>query len=242
MPYLIIGTKLQQYQEDACSKIKDVFICQNQLRPQDEDCAVTLILEAESRNCKVTYVNVSTPILKSITDYYVLVIPAANRLKVQKLCTNKEIEFIENPSLIQIPVNCGINIGNTHFWNKEDTINGHPFLLPQIKLDTFEQAELQERPIQLSTINLDQIKSLREQSNALKLPKLEVEDIHPATWSFITTIIILIIMALVVFLVSKIIQKKLKTQRKGSRPETQTDETNKSSLLFSTLAGGVMDA
>ena len=90
--YLILGTDLQQYQDTKCPTI-DV-LCENNLTPLINDCVTTLITKAESEKCQITKVEVSTPILHTVSNQYVLAIPANRKLKAHKSCENKEIIII----------------------------------------------------------------------------------------------------------------------------------------------------
>lgn len=241
LSYLILGTDLQQYQDQACPAIEDLYICENQLKPQIKDCVTTLIKEAVSQDCGTTKVEISAPIIHSITNQYILAIPSNQELKVHKICENKEIIFVESPSLINIPINCGIRIQNTQFWNTEETIKGSPFYLPPIKLNEFKPRELDQEPIRLQSIDLNKIKNLQEQARALKIPTTN-PGIHPVTWSITTSLSILLIITLILYAVWQIYKKR----RPSPKPRNQstlrepTPENNPASLLFSTSTGGVM--
>lgn len=221
LSFIILGTDLQQYRDEECPKIEDLYICQNQLQPQVNDCTTTLIKKAESQNCQLTKVTISTPIIQSITNQYILAIPNNEKLKVHKNCINKEIIFVEEPSVINIPLNCGISIQNTQFWNKEEIENGKPFSLPPIKFSNFKPHEVDEKPIVLESINLEKIKTLQEQAKALKIPE-DTPGIHPVAWSLTTSIIILIIIILILFTVYKVYKRRL-VKSKGSQREADPE-------------------
>ena len=80
------------------------------MTPLINDCVTTLITKAESKKCQITKVEVLTPILHTVSNQYVLAIPANRKLKGHKLCENKEIIIIQNPSLVNIPLKCGLSI------------------------------------------------------------------------------------------------------------------------------------
>lgn len=239
LPYLIIGTELQQYEEEACPMIQDFYVCQNHLSPQLNDCAVALIKKAEIQHCEAVKVNVTTPIVQPITSRYVLVIPTETSVKIQKPCENNEITFINYPSLIDIPLNCGIITGNVRIWNKEELIEGRPLSLPPIKIETLTSPITNQNIIKLNSVDLDEIKDLQKQAELLT--PIKSEAIHPATWSIATlgTTLVLIVIALTVIWQ---LYKRRGTHLREVIQEgiTQFSENKPQSVLFSTSTGGVM--
>ncbi|XP_060535895.1 uncharacterized protein LOC132707896 [Cylas formicarius] len=159
-PYLILGTDMQQYQESICPIIEDTYVCENQLTQPIGDCVTTLIKYAENKNCHVVNVNVSTHIIRPITSRFVLIIPSEQKLKLQMNCQNKEIAFIEEACLINVPYNCGISTQNTELWNKEEIFKANPFSLPPIKIENMEHHDVKYQPLQLQSIDLNTIKKL----------------------------------------------------------------------------------
>ncbi|CAG9768281.1 unnamed protein product [Ceutorhynchus assimilis] len=239
LPYLIIGTDLQQYEEEACPMIQDFYICQNHLSPQLNDCVVALIKKAEIQNCEAVQVNVTMPIGQPITNKYILAIPTLTNLKVQKLCQNNEIAFINHPSLIEIPLNCGIITGNIRIWNKEETIDGRPLSLPPIKIETMTSPIANQKILKLNSVDLDKIKDLQKQSELL-MP-IKHEAIHPATWSIATictTLLFIVIALTVIWQLYKRRGTQLRELIQGRI--IQTSENSPQSVLFSTSAGGVI--
>ena len=107
----------------------------------------TLIKKAESEKCQITKVEVSTPILHTVSNQYVLAIPANRKLKAHKSCENNEIIIIENPSLINIPLNCGLSIEQTKFWNYKKVLKGSPFFLPPLKFINLNLSKLNQNLI-----------------------------------------------------------------------------------------------
>ncbi|CAG9771517.1 unnamed protein product [Ceutorhynchus assimilis] len=215
--------------------IQDFYICQNHLSPQLNDCAVALIKKAEIENCEAVQVNVTMPIVQPITSKYVLAISTETNLKMQKLCQNNEIAFINNPSLIEIPINCGIIIGTIQIWNKEESIEGRPLSLPPIKIETCTSPIRNKTILKLNSVNLDKIKDLQKQSELL-MP-IKPEAIHPATWSIATICTIIIALTVIWQLyrrrgtqLREVIQERI-IQKPENKPQ---------SVLFSTSAGGVM--
>lgn len=240
LSHLIIGTDLQQYEEDACPMVQDIYICQNHLSPQFDDCAVALIKKAEVQNCEIIKVNVSTPIVQPITSEYALAIPSKDDLKMQKSCENNEIAILKGPSLISIPMNCGIIINNIQIWNKEEIIKGSPFLLPLIRTDNITPPVMNQETLKLNSINLDQIKNLQQQAKHLASP--EPMDNYPVTWSLATNYIILfIIVGTIIVALWKVYKRRVnKNVRTNEAVPGDPSENNPSSLLFSTSAGGAM--
>lgn len=241
LSYLILGTNLRQYQDEACPTVENLYICQNQLVPQTNDCTTNLIKKAENQNCQTVKVELSTQIIHSITNQYILAIPDDNKIKIQKNCRNKEIIFIEEPSIINIPLNCSIQIQDTQFWNKEEVIQGSPFSLPPITFSTHKSKEPEGTPLKLQTINLDKIKILQEQAKLLKIPKDDYE-IHPITWSLTSSLVFLLIIIIIIIIAWKLYTKRLANpqRRKPDIPMEEIPENNPASLLFSSSAGGVM--
>ena len=93
-------------------------------------------------------------------------------MKEHKSCENKEIIIIENPSLVNIPVNCGLIIEQTLFWNHKKVLKGSPFFLPPLKFINLNLSKSNQNVIQLNSIDLNKIKTLQNKQNPLRLIKI----------------------------------------------------------------------
>ena len=156
---------------------------------------------------QITKVEVLTPILHTISNQYVLAIPANRKLKGHKLCENKEIIIIQNPSLVNIPVYCGLIIEQTKFWNHKKVLKGSPFFLPLLKFINLNLSKSSQNIIQLNSIDLNKIKTLKEQAESLKIDENSPE-IHPVTWSLTTSFSILIIITIILVICWRLHRKK----------------------------------
>lgn len=221
--------------------IENTYICKNHLETQRDDCAVQLIRHANIGKCEVTPVRVTDAIIQSITNEYVLAIPTNSPLKVHKLCQTKEIVFLNHPNLVKISRNCGISILDNQFWNKEDIIPGNPFILPQMGFSLNHSVALKLKPLELTSLNLKDIKSLSESRYYADF--LDEENIHPVVWSFSTSFLMVTLAMLLMFAVWKFYQfKKTKRQPTGhSTTERDVPENNMVPLLFPSRLGGVMN-
>lgn len=75
-PYLILGSNQLQETYENCPSIEEVHICQNRLKPLFNDCIVSMIRDADNRNCHAINIHLSKPILKAVTSKHIVVIPA----------------------------------------------------------------------------------------------------------------------------------------------------------------------
>ena len=177
--------------------------------------------------------------LHTVSSQYVLVIPANRKLKAYKSCENKQIKIIESPSLVNIPLNCGLSTEQTKFWNYKKVLKGSPFFLPPLKFINLNLSKSSQNIIQLNSIDLNKIKTLKEQAESLKIDENSPE-IHPVTWSLTTSILILLIITIILVICWRLHKKKWISLMQRSQTTERNHENNPSSLLFSTTAGGVM--
>ena len=234
-PYLIMSTDLQQYQEEDCPKIEDTYICENHLEAQKNECLTNLIKNAEIQNCQIIKAKITKSIFKSITNQYILIIPFEQNTKIYKNCSNKEILLISNPSLINIPLNCGIQIRSSQFWNKEEIIKGTPFSLPRIQFDGLHPHVIQQEALKLETIDIGKIKDLHDQAEALgKLENTPKSD--SLTWSLSTLFGTILIILSIMFAVCQYLQMKRRLTRQKKQEEIPVEPNhpeNNASPLFS---------
>lgn len=167
-PYLIISSKIYQYEDNECPSIEDIFFCKNKLTFNEKDCIISFMQNLRADNCQFTSISSST----TITENFILIIPYTTT-KIKKICENVSYKIIEHPSLIQIPKHCKIIHENTTFANEENTLKGEPFLLPKIKTE-----ELPMRTkiphLHINHINLNDIARLQKESiyhDNISLPK-----------------------------------------------------------------------
>lgn len=226
-PYLLLGNSQQQYGEEPCPTIEDIQICQNNLEPLSNGCIPSLIHEAENDHCEAIHVDINYPIIESISGQYVMVIPAKDAVKLYKQCVSNEYIFIEEPSLIEIPRNCGIKINDSQFWNKEEVIPAKPLNLPKIKVEKISQRYLEENPITLHTIDIKKIQELKKQARFLTVP--DVPDIHPLTWCLIPILAILVIACTFLYIFSR----KFWIPRITPHPVERATTENNPNVLFS---------
>lgn len=184
-PYLTLGVNQLQEDYEECPTIEDIHICQNRLKPLSDNCAVSMIRDAENRNCHPVKVKLQNPIIKAVTSKHIIIIPAENKLKIFKKCqSNGEFQFIAVPSIIELPINCEIKTLDFRFYNKDNNARENPVNLPEIKLPKENTPHLDQKPIDLQSIDTEEIHSLQEKSLLLRTP--EKKEIHPLGWSFIS--------------------------------------------------------
>lgn len=230
-PYLVLGTDHLQYENERCPSIEDIYICQHKLETKINDCAAALIHEANSKNCHLTPTKVTATILEAINSQHIIAIPSGKPLKLQKICNDNGHFWIENPNLIEIPFNCGAKIENQVYWNKEDLTLGRPFTLPEITINNENFGEIQNKPLNLNTVDLEKIHHFQKEAGILETN--EIYNIHPMVWSSSTTIIILIVLGIITC-IAWIIHRRRKTRLIENQTENE-DPTleNKRNPLFS---------
>lgn len=238
-PYLVLGTNQQQFMEEACPTVEDIYICQNHLEPKVNDCVAALIQEAESRDCKILKIKLVNQIIESITDRYILAIPDEGNLKMFKTCSNQFVH-IEEPALIDLKFNCGIVINNFKFWNSQELLNVTPIKLPKIQIANVTRTKETDETaaIQLQSIDFSKIRDLQEKSLLLQDPAVKFAHL----WLSASTslFVCLLIVVVVSFIAWKIFSKKI-NQLSNDRQEIpriqlhsiQVPENKPTSLLFS---------
>lgn len=229
-PFLLLGNSQQQYNEEPCPNIEDIQICPNKLEPISNGCIASLIHEAENSYCEAIQVDINYPIIESINSRYVIAIPAETPVKLNKQCISNEYIFIEEPSLIEIPRNCGIKINDSQFWNTQEDLPSKPLKLPKIEVEKINQRYLEENPINLHTIDIKKIQELKKQARFLKVP--DAPEVHPLTWSLIPAVAILIILCLFLYVFYRKWLNKWMPKNTPIEQEQSTTENN-STLLFS---------
>ncbi|KAG5889917.1 hypothetical protein JTB14_010068 [Gonioctena quinquepunctata] len=115
-----------------------------------DNCVATLIKIAKNRN--ITKIQITNPIIETISEHHVVAIPAGRPLKIRKTCNVKEFLLIEGPNLIEVPYNCGIVNDDSRIWNKQKILKGYPLTLPQIRMTKYNQEYSETKPIRLHCI------------------------------------------------------------------------------------------
>lgn len=224
-PYLILGSDQLQESYEDCPSIEEVHICQNRLKPLFGDCIVSMIRDAENRNCRTVSVHLSKPIFKAVTSKHIVMIPAEKSLKIMTKCqSNENYVFIEQPSLIELPTNCEIKALEFQFFNTEELVKENPLHLPEITIHEDNAARLDQSPINLRSIDMDEIHQLQEKSQLQKMPKKY--EIHPIGWSFISIAATLALVATTCFVLVKVYIRKLR--KPEANQSNQSNQTNQS--------------
>lgn len=228
-PYLILGTTSQQYENEVCPIIEQVYFCQNNLQPQVNSCVASMVNGGENTHCKATEVQVIKPILEPIDNQYIIVIPGIEPVNMLKKCSGNNFVHIKEPSLVKIPFNCSVQIKTWKYWNKEEAETGKPFALPEIKITMFNRQKpiTPDGPLQLHSINLEEVHQLQKMAEILPIEK--VHWIHPLVWSSGSVFIILALVAIMVLVFWKVYLFRIIEKRKPS----QDTENKPVSVLFS---------
>nr|CAH7768152.1 unnamed protein product [Callosobruchus chinensis] len=229
-PYLALGTSRQQYEDEECPMIEDIYICKDHLEPI-QGCFYKLLKEAEFSTCQFTLLTVLEPIIEAVSENRILIIPAEKPIKVIKICRQEEPLLIETPSLIQLPEDCGIQINTSKFWNKKEVEKGNPWFLPEIKFWESKINFTANAALKLNTIDLKKIEKIQEKANLLEL---QAQAVHPLVWSSgssVVTILLLMLVAVIIWVVWKKKNQAKKTENK-KREEKKEDSTENKNVPF----------
>jgi hypothetical protein len=189
-PYLLLSTQLHQYQEEDCLHIEDSRICENKLTPNDEDCIASMILNAVMKKCHLTKVQLEKPIKQLISNSHVLIIPT-KQMRIKKTCNNVGFTILKQPSLVKIPQHCEVECDDFRFKNEKDSLQGEPFLLPEIKIEE-NREETVTRSLILHQVDLDEISKLQTRISEINpTSHIETHDIRHLYPSISSTVIII---------------------------------------------------
>lgn len=230
-PYLVLGASSHQYEDATCPELDSTFFCMKHEFLGEDRCILPLI-KAESPDCSSYKATLVNPIVQQINSQNILVVPATEPIKALRSCETKAMVLIKKTSLVALPENCSVSINGTLFSNIKDTVPGEPLILPEIQADTIS-TDFSSDPIQLQSIDLNSIKSLKEKS-------IYINSRKPTEKSSPTQIALIIIGITCLVLALCLLQywwRKLKNTE--SNPPQEAEEINPSPALLHLKEGGV---
>ncbi|KAL1489003.1 hypothetical protein ABEB36_014782 [Hypothenemus hampei] len=164
-------------------------------------------------------INLQKPVDKAVSNRFILLIPAKGKLKVHKMCEEmSEFQFLTSPKVAELPMNCRLEVLGFQFLNKEELVKETPFKLPEIRFGSNETSPLKREPINLESIDLEEIHRIKEKLPPIRKPQ-EFE-FHPAGWSFLTTIITITIIGIALWWTLKLYLRKIRNQRTSQMNQT----------------------
>ncbi|KAF5299366.1 hypothetical protein FQR65_LT09407 [Abscondita terminalis] len=146
------------YNKLAC--VTDYFLIENKyivknsnnLKNNNNNC-INNIVRNNVKNCTIIQVEQSTTQLEALSDAnYLLITNKLNLLKYQ--CQTKGTVKISQNSLIQLPVNCSIEFNNQMYISAKDEMFKE-MKLPELSEIKFENIVINDKPFELTKINLE---------------------------------------------------------------------------------------
>lgn len=235
LPFLILGTSYHQYQEDECTKMENMYLCHDHLQPAvEEDCTVAILREATAKSCCPVPVHMNSHVSEQISRQYILIVPAAQPIKIKKKCTSDGHLEIRDPSLVKIPPNCNLQVGHLFYTNREDLFEGEPFLLPEISIQEAPSSFDNTRPLRLNHVNLDDISMLRSQAENLGTQETIIPQVYLKTTQA-TLPLTIMCMATIVTIAGIYLRRRCSNPKKSTKKPTVPGAENNPSALFSDL-------
>lgn len=222
-PFLLLNDNEYWSTSEICPEIENYFYCQHRVLQKNQPCLANLIQNG-ANTCPTTEIHFENSSFSQINSNDVLAIPVES-LNIDAQCDSGGIHQIAKPSIIHLD-DCIVQIQGKSFRREETLHQQHIFKLPKLNLSVEETPRM--RPIQLKTIDNENIKQINTMVQTMDINGSKLTTPH--TW--VNTIIILLIIIICVVLAAYL------KRRRQQQSNTQKIEDP---LLFSQLKeGGVM--
>lgn len=217
-PFLALQENQFQYMAYPCSRIEDIFICQQEdLKFNVENDCIASIIQDKKTHCIQTPIEPPRVMFNKINDEHLIVISKED-IKFKSHCPDEGYLTIQGNAIITLPPNCTIENGNFKFGSSQSNTFGKPLILPKIDNLSANLKTAKQRPLKIENIPLEEIHSLQrhiEATNQLSIEDVDISDQPWLKWLLLCSVFIIIIF----FSLSKL--KKFK-QSLDARVEVQS--------------------
>lgn len=201
-PILVLGTTYHLLSEEPCPQIEDIFICQGDLRPNQNDCVSQLLSKLQPDHCQTTQLLLTTPIIEQVSQKHVLAL-TNDVLDVHLRCDESGHTRITKSTLVTLPDDCEIEINGLIFSTNTNYINGSQFSLPEIETMT-DLPTATSKPLLLQQVSLDDIHKIQMAMNHVQ--SLTIDDPNfVSNWKFYAIIAAIICLFAIAALIYKIV-------------------------------------
>lgn len=232
--YLLLHDTTYLRFEQPCKEVgKESYLCQetNQETIHEESpCEVHMLrFSKEALTCQPFEVSINnTKIQKVEENRWIVIVP--RRKVATQVCGIQEDKFpLQGTYLIELPSQCSIIIENLKLKTyKNPTIEFNPIRIPELNIEVKSEEDdrnhIELKPLQLDSINLDEINNLK---SALEIQKIQIKSLPknifiPQSTSYISILILIIIVILITlficlskkFKLFNLIQKCIKPKKK----------------------------
>lgn len=207
--YLLLHDTTYLRFEQPCKEVgKESYLCQetNQETIHEESpCEVHMLrFSKEALTCQPFEVSINnTKIQKVEENRWIVIVP--RRKVATQVCGIQEDKFpLQGTYLIELPSQCSIIIENLKLKTyKNPTIEFNPIRIPELNIEVKSEEDdrnhIELKPLQLDSINLDEINNLK---SALEIQKIQIKSLPknifiPQSTSYISILILIIIVILI---------------------------------------------
>lgn len=222
--YLALNDENYSLDDEACQEVKQAnYLCRDQVSNQissSSPCEVQLAQFTKKYDrCEFNQVNIhKTKVQRVSHNQWIVISP--NESVVQYQCEdNKNTAAIRGSYLVKLPQSCQMKINKLTLTSHQSDIKMvYHIEVPEIQFSNIKTEEqLSLSPIQLESINLDEMKNIKTQLKHQRrlVEDIKLPDIHSST--SVWTIILYVIAAILIFCFSiwrlKLYRKKASDEK-----------------------------
>lgn len=196
--YVAMTEEKIYYLKSKCQQLQNQFFCKIshlERNYQQEECIKNLLQVKKNPPCNNVPVQVSEPLVETISDdRYLLILP--EETLVHEKCGTEEVHRLKGVYLVKVPFSCKFITANFEYANLEGELDEEPVYLPP---GINSVADVKPLQLNLKSFNLDQLSKLTLEQNELQ-PVSYMTDETLWTHSNLPIYVIVIVTIIIVLL------------------------------------------